>query len=211
MTKSTSNTPDQSIDPSYHLPSAQAPTSPTWRILAVARWLQQKLSQVISRLRLLAITRGRSLRWRRLARQVIQVGAALLVAFTALPRPSLAASPQHGMARPRPPQDQPLLEDSTAAPTQPDLANPLSGVDVGSYSTPTFADLDADGDLDATIGRDVGTIAYYKNTGTATNPAFTQQAGTFNPFNSVDLGDYSNPSFADLDADGDLDAVIGEN
>jgi Ca2+-binding RTX toxin-like protein len=90
------------------------------------------------------------------------------------------------------------------------LANPFDGVDVGIFSTPSFADLDGDGDLDALIGADNGTLRYYRNTGTALAPVFTEQVGAANPFNGVDVGIYSTPSFADLDGDGDLDALIGE-
>ena len=42
---------------------------PYWRILFVARWLQRRISQLLSRLHLLAITRGRSLRWGCLCRK----------------------------------------------------------------------------------------------------------------------------------------------
>ena len=89
-------------------------------------------------------------------------------------------------------------------------ANPFNGVDVGSISTPSFADLDGDGDLDAVVGEDDGTLRYFENTGTAIAPAFTERTGAANPFNGVDVGDDSTPSFADLDGDGDLDAVVGE-
>ena len=38
-----------------------------------------------------------------------------------------------------------------------------------------------------------------------------QQSGAANPFNGVDVGwSQHRPSFADLDGDGDLDAVVGE-
>ena len=57
---------------------------------------------------------------------------------------------------------------------------------------------------------DNGTLKYYKNTGTATNPSYTEQTGTANPFNGIDVGSNSIPTFADIDGDGDLDAVVGE-
>ena len=88
--------------------------------------------------------------------------------------------------------------------------NPFNGVDVGKQSRPTFVDIDGDGDMDVFIGRFSGTILYYKNTGTALSPTFVPQGGTNNPFNSVDIGDISNPSFVDVDGDGDMDAFIGD-
>ncbi|WP_219907734.1 FG-GAP-like repeat-containing protein [Aphanothece hegewaldii] len=78
---------------------------------------------------------------------------------------------------------------------------------MGSYSTPTFADIDSDGDLDAVVGALDGTLLYYKNTGTALAPVYTEQTGTSNPFNDIYVGFFSTPTFADLDGDGDLDAV----
>ncbi len=85
-------------------------------------------------------------------------------------------------------------------------ANPLNGVRVGSFSTPTFADVDGDGDLDAFIGEQNGNINYFENDG----GTFTEITGAANPFNGFDAGSYSSPTFADVDGDGDLDAFIGE-
>ncbi len=89
-------------------------------------------------------------------------------------------------------------------------ANPFNGVDVGYRSSPTFADLDGDGDLDAVVGANDGVLNYFENTGTAVSPVFTQLTGAANPFNGADVGGFSKPTFADLDSDGDLDAVVGE-
>jgi hypothetical protein len=86
------------------------------------------------------------------------------------------------------------------------LTNPFNGVDVGSYSKLTFADVDQDGDEDAFIGESGGTIKYYQNNGSG---GFAAQTGTGNPFNGIDFGSYSDPVFIDLDKDGDLDAFIG--
>jgi hypothetical protein len=83
--------------------------------------------------------------------------------------------------------------------------NPFNNVDVGFYSTPTFADVDGDGDLDMFSGENNGRFLYFKNDA----GVFTQQTGADNPFNNVDVGFYSTPTFADVDGDGDLDMFSG--
>ncbi len=88
--------------------------------------------------------------------------------------------------------------------------NPFNGIDVGGYSTPTLADIDGDGDLDLVVGEQNGTLKYYQNTGTTSNPAYEAETGDSNPFNGIDVGRYSKPTLADIDGDGDLDLVVGE-
>ncbi len=87
--------------------------------------------------------------------------------------------------------------------------NPFGLVDIGSDATPSFVDIDGDGDLDVFIGESDGTINYFENTGNSTSPSFTQRTGAANPLNGHDVGSYSAPTFVDIDNDGDMDAVVG--
>ncbi|MDP2236492.1 MAG: T9SS type A sorting domain-containing protein [Bacteroidales bacterium] len=87
--------------------------------------------------------------------------------------------------------------------------NPLTGIYVGDFVTPTFADVDNDGDFDLLLGEDSGALHYFENTGTAYEPHFVQQTGVQNPFNGIDLGTESKPAFVDIDNDGDADVFVG--
>ena len=88
--------------------------------------------------------------------------------------------------------------------------NPFDGIDVGDMAAPAFADVDGDGDLDAFVGAADGTLAYFVNTGTGTDPVFEVRTGAANPLAGVDVGSMATPVFADMDGDGDLDAIVGE-
>ncbi len=83
------------------------------------------------------------------------------------------------------------------------------GLGQGSYiSMPEFADLDADGDYDVISG-EAGGLIYFENQGSPTVPAFAPAVS--NPFSLVPNPVYfSHPTLGDLDADGDLDMLIGE-
>uniref|UniRef100_UPI0039C72B28 FG-GAP-like repeat-containing protein n=1 Tax=Anabaena sp. CCY 9402-a TaxID=3103867 RepID=UPI0039C72B28 len=99
---------------------------------------------------------------------------------------------------------------TAAAPTFiPEATNPFGLTDVGLYAKPTLADIDNDGDLDAFVGNGVGNTLFYRNTGTAAAPTFTQEAT--NSFGLTDVGLLAVPTFADIDGDGDLDAFVGNN
>ena len=87
-------------------------------------------------------------------------------------------------------------------------SNPFDLADVGYVASPAFADLDMDGDLDAFIGEEDGNTVYLENSGTADAPAFA--AASSNPFGLTEVGRHANPTFADVDGDGDQDAFIGE-
>jgi Ca2+-binding RTX toxin-like protein len=89
-----------------------------------------------------------------------------------------------------------------------DSSNPFNGFDVGNASDPTLVDLDNDGDLDAVVGERDGVLNYFENTGTTSAPEFTLR--TDGPFGSIDVGMRSSPTFADINADGTLDGVIGD-
>ena len=87
--------------------------------------------------------------------------------------------------------------------------NPFDGVVAGMQSSPAFADIDKDGDLDAFVGNLDGQILFFRNDGTPTVPNYTQFTDTTNPFFGVDLDGKFTPDFGDIDNDGDLDAIIG--
>jgi hypothetical protein len=82
------------------------------------------------------------------------------------------------------------------------------GIDVGSFSTPMFADIDNDNDLDLYVGEQEGNINVFINDGTGTflETDNLQAGGSY-----IDIGSYSRPIFEDVDGDNDMDLFIGEN
>ncbi len=87
----------------------------------------------------------------------------------------------------------------------------LSGIDVGADSYPVFADLDGDGDQDILISNKIsahdfetGEIYYFENISESGILRWQQRE-------PLDIGGHYNlaPAIADLDADGDLDMLVG--
>ena len=76
-----------------------------------------------------------------------------------------------------------------------------------------FGDLDGDGDDDLVLGDELGNLHRWENTAAPgtdmvlvlADPAMTDAAGE-----AIDVGQFATPCLYDLDADGDLDLLVGE-
>jgi hypothetical protein len=94
-------------------------------------------------------------------------------------------------------------------------------VDVGDAAVPAFVDADADGDLDMFIGyysqqaddghgdhhHTVGSIAFYRNTGSIKTPEFSLVSNDFAGISGYGLVNLK-PQFADANSDGKRDLVF---
>lgn len=87
------------------------------------------------------------------------------------------------------------------------MLNPFALIGPNGINKPYMIDIDNDSDFDLFIGATDGNTYFYQNTGTASIPSFA--AAVTNAFGLESVGSRAAPSFADLDADGDFDALIG--
>jgi hypothetical protein len=91
-------------------------------------------------------------------------------------------------------------------------------IDVGLRSNPAIADIDGDGDLDLAVASNLGTISYYENVDDGyhyyegydyfINAVYVEELTLFS---GVNIGSYGDPTFADLDNDGDMDMIAGNS
>jgi hypothetical protein len=92
----------------------------------------------------------------------------------------------------------------------------LVNLDMGSVSaqnvkniTPTFGDMDGDGDVDMIIGETVGYIHYYENTAPVLPNTPAQFVLTTTQYFGIKENSFSAPFIIDLNMDGVLDIVCG--
>ncbi|MFC1600777.1 FG-GAP and VCBS repeat-containing protein [Candidatus Sumerlaeota bacterium] len=78
---------------------------------------------------------------------------------------------------------------------------------LGISCAPALGDMDNDGDVDLLLGLGNGQVAYYRNDGTPTEPAWVKAT---EDLTGAAVSGAAMPAVVDIDFDGDLDLFIGE-
>jgi hypothetical protein len=79
-------------------------------------------------------------------------------------------------------------------------------INVIQSAAPAFVDIDNDGDGDLFVGKSNGRLSFYRNDGSPSSFQLTL-VSTF--YQNITAGQYSIPTFTDIDGDGDHDLFIG--
>ncbi len=88
------------------------------------------------------------------------------------------------------------------------VTSEFTGINVGGWSSPKLYDMDGDEDLDLCVGREDGQISYFENTGTLLDAVWTENLSLFS---GLDVGSNAVPTLGDIDADGNLDLLVGKS
>ena len=87
--------------------------------------------------------------------------------------------------------------ENTGSASNPQFAeaqtNPFGLLSNDLLAFPAFANLDGDGDIDLMVGGYYGTLKYFENTGSVSNPQFAEALS--NPFGLVADSTFAFPSF----------------
>lgn len=78
-------------------------------------------------------------------------------------------------------------------------------------ASPALADVDDDGDLDMLLGMRDGSLSFYRNTGTATNPIYTLENNIFGGIDFSTSRRALYPTVADIDGDGIQDLITADD
>ncbi|MDX2286762.1 MAG: VCBS repeat-containing protein [Bacteroidia bacterium] len=77
------------------------------------------------------------------------------------------------------------IQPDATLPTMVLETSDLGGIDIGAAAAPALEDIDGDGLPDLIIGNRTGVLHYFRNTGTAAAPAFTQISDSFAQVNTA--------------------------